>query len=85
MGRFSELLRIQHIFIKIDRYVDLFNTGTIGKPFPHILILSEQRYALDDQYPYKIFQAYSFSNFVNALKRHPVTTVQESGIKIKIG
>ncbi|MBS4191721.1 replication-relaxation family protein [Bacillus sp. FJAT-49705] len=72
---------------KIDRYADLFNTGIIAKPFPHILILSEQRYALDDRYPFKIFQAESFNHFLNSLKKEepaPIK-VKSNGLKIKIG
>jgi hypothetical protein len=63
---------------KLDRYVDLYNTGNIGSPFPHILILSDQRYALDGQYPFKVFQAESFSKFEASLK------TQQEGIKVTV-
>lgn len=55
---------------KLDRYIDLYNSGIMAKPFPHILILSETRYAIDSsiQWPFKIFQAQSFSDFQEQLK-----------------
>ncbi|UII56728.1 hypothetical protein LS684_04480 [Cytobacillus spongiae] len=53
---------------KIERYVDLYNSGIIIKPFPHILILGEQRYALDDEFPFKIFQHQNFTQFIQSLQ-----------------
>lgn len=71
---------------KFDRYVDLFNSGIFTNPFPHILILSEQRYALDGKYPFKIFQAETFTQFLNKLKSESETKrVIKDGVKIKIG
>ncbi|USK56597.1 replication-relaxation family protein [Cytobacillus solani] len=72
---------------KINRYVDLFNTGIIAKPFPHLLILSDQRYAFDGDYPFKIFQTESFTKFINSLnqKKTPISNIITPGIKIKIG
>lgn len=70
---------------KLERYVDLYNSGIMAT-FPHVLILSEQRYAIDGQYPFKIFQAESFTQFVNSLKAKPAEVpVQSNEIRIKIG
>ncbi|MBS4188668.1 replication-relaxation family protein [Bacillus sp. FJAT-49705] len=72
---------------KIDRYVDLFNAGIMAKPFPHVLILSDQRYALDSGNMFQVFQSPSFSHFVRGLKKESASTNIEKmeGIKIKIG
>lgn len=72
---------------KLDRYMDLYNSGHMGAPFPHVLILSDQRYAIDGDYPFKVFQAESFTKFVDSLKmREDTVKVEKSkGIKIKIG
>lgn len=71
---------------KLDRYVDLYNMG-VTEPFPRVLILSEQRYAIDGNYPFKLFQAESFTQFFNSLS--PVKKVQpvirESKIKRNVG
>jgi hypothetical protein len=70
---------------KLDRYVDLYNSGVMANPFPHVLIISDQRYAIGD-YPFKVFQAESFTQFVNSLKGEPtVRKLEGNGIKIKIG
>ncbi|WP_236888021.1 hypothetical protein [Cytobacillus oceanisediminis] len=53
---------------KMNRYVDLCRSGVIPKPFPHVLIVSEQRYAIDGDWPFKVFQAQTFSRFMEALK-----------------
>ncbi|OIK11962.1 hypothetical protein BIV60_17050 [Bacillus sp. MUM 116] len=72
---------------KLDRYIDSFNSGKMEAPFPHVLIISDQRYAIDGDYPFKIFQAESFTQFVSSLKMHEdtVKTEKSEGIKIKIG
>lgn len=73
---------------KLERYVDLYNSGIMASPFPHVLILSDQRYAIDDEYPFKVFQAETFTEFVNSLKirEDAVKEVNDGrGIKIKIG
>lgn len=71
---------------KMDRYVDLYESEIMGKPFPHVLILSEQRYPIDGEYPFKIFQAESFTQFINTLRKieNPPANTAE-GIKIRIG
>lgn len=68
---------------KIDRYVDLHNSGIIEGKFPHVLILSEQRYPLDADYPFKVFQAQTFTQFTESLKStpKPINTAEASGIK----
>ncbi|WP_335386266.1 hypothetical protein [Neobacillus drentensis] len=65
---------------KLQRYVDLYNSGIMTKPFPHILILSDQRYAIDGDYPFKIFQAESFAQFSQSLTQpKPVSRPLETG------
>lgn len=72
---------------KLDRYLDLYNSGIMKKPFPHVLIISDHRYAIDGEYPFKLFQAESFIQFLNSLKKPqpepPKKTNEE--IKIRIG
>jgi hypothetical protein len=75
---------------KLDRYINLYNSGIMANPFPHILILSDQRYAIDysTHYPFKIFQAESFTQFVNSLKIREDTVKSKNDndqIRIKIG
>jgi hypothetical protein len=71
---------------KMDRYLDLFDSKIIKdepwqpvdkRVFPHILILSEQRYAIDGSYPFKIMQAPSFTEFLQTLKVKIVPQKQE--------
>jgi hypothetical protein len=68
---------------KINRYLDFYHSGVMAKPFPHLVILSEQRYAIDIELPFKVFQAQSFNLFLTSLKPAPVQ-VQAQGVKIKI-
>lgn len=71
---------------KLNRYADLYHSGYMNKPFPHILILSDQRYAIDEQYPFKVFQAETFIQFQNSLKvENPIREIQKKGITIRIG
>lgn len=69
---------------KMGRYVDLYDSGVMGETFPHVLILSEQRYGIEPKdYSFKIFQAESFKKFNNSLKPNTSSTVVKSkGIKI---
>src|SRR5690606_24355422 len=60
---------------KLDRYVDLYNSG-IMTIFPRVLILGEQRFALDEDYPFMVFQAQSFTQFLATLKRANETPVK---------
>jgi hypothetical protein len=72
---------------KLDRYVDLFNSGIMATPFPHVLILGDHRYTINGDYPFRIFQANSFTEFVQSLKQQPqpVKQPESTGVKIKIG
>jgi hypothetical protein len=70
---------------KLGRYIDLYNTGNMAAPFPHVLILSDQRYAIDGEYPFKIFQAESFTQFVSRLKPEVKEVNSKGPIKTKIG
>jgi hypothetical protein len=71
---------------KLERYIDLFHSGFMASPFPHVLILSEQRYALDADYPFKVFQSESFTDFISSMKKIEVPKVEPAaGIRIKIG
>ncbi|MED3911224.1 hypothetical protein P4597_19010 [Peribacillus simplex] len=69
---------------KLERYVLLYESGIIEKPFPHVLILSDQRYAIDENYPFKVFQSESFTLFVASLKSAPVSKPSESGVRIVV-
>lgn len=73
---------------KMDRYVSLYESD-IFEQFPHVLILSDQRYALDDEYPFKVFQAPTFTEFMRSLQpsrqQEPVKKREDSGIKIRLG
>ncbi|KRF63375.1 hypothetical protein ASG99_04405 [Bacillus sp. Soil768D1] len=71
---------------KLERYCRLYESGAIAKPFPHVLILSDQRYAIDDNYAFKIFQAESFREFVASLKSEqaPVSKPRERGVRIVV-
>jgi hypothetical protein len=70
---------------KLDRYIDLFNSGHIATPFPHILILSDQRYAIDGEYPFKVFQAENFNQFVSSLKiREDTVKAEVKPVKTRI-
>lgn len=71
---------------KMERYRSLHGSG-IMKSFPRVLILSDDRYALDGQYPFKVFQAETFTGFINSLNREQARPSKpvEKGIKVKIG
>lgn len=69
---------------KLERYVQLHESGIIEKPFPHVLILSDQRYAIDENYPFKVFQAESFTGFLASLKSAPVSKPIERGVRIVV-
>ncbi|MBT2615347.1 hypothetical protein [Bacillus sp. ISL-78] len=68
---------------KLARYVDLFNSGVLADS-PHVLIISDQRYAIDGEYPFKIFQAESFTQFIQSLKQVTIPApikVNSGGLK----
>lgn len=68
---------------KMNRYLDLFNSG-IMNPFPRVLILSEQRYAIDGNYPFRLFQAETFTQFLNMLKREKPTKESRASSNLKV-
>ncbi|WP_409297784.1 hypothetical protein V1498_06935 [Peribacillus sp. SCS-26] len=70
---------------KLDRYLDLYNSRTIQGPFPHVLILSDQRYGIGGGYPFKLFQAESFTQFIQSLQRETPVQAKDQKVKIKIG
>lgn len=72
---------------KLERYVDLFKSGFMATPFPHVLILSEQRYGLDSSYPFKVFQSESFTSFLNSLKSFKQERKRDNiqGVRIRVG
>lgn len=62
---------------KLDRYDALFQSGIIALEswqnpeqvmFPHVLILSDTRYGIGE-YPFKVFQAPTFTDFLRSLKK----------------
>ncbi|MGM0878887.1 MAG: hypothetical protein ACQEWV_30530 [Bacillota bacterium] len=84
---------------KLDRYRKLYKSGVMtreawqnpDKPiFPHILILSEQRYAIDRTYPFKVILAQTFTKFLQMMKpkeekkAEPVKKSADGGIKVRI-
>ena len=61
---------------KLDRYLEFYNSRAIEKEpwqpadkkvFPQVLILSDQRYAVDGAYPFRILQAPSFRQLIQTL------------------
>jgi hypothetical protein len=71
---------------KMNRYLDLYNSDILGEVKPHVLIIAEQRYAVDD-YPFKVFQTQSFTQFVESLKQkpQPIKAPSNNGISVRIG
>ena len=71
---------------KFERYISLYHSGIMANPFPHLLILSDQRYAIDysQEYPFKIFQAESFTAFVKSLIREDSVKLEIKPVKTKI-
>lgn len=82
---------------KLERYLALYQSGVIAlEPwqnpdriiFPHVLILSAQRYGLR-KYPFRVFQGETFSEFVRSLqqpkKEAPAVTPSENKVKIRVG
>ncbi|MFP3886595.1 hypothetical protein U8V97_14180 [Priestia filamentosa] len=62
---------------KLERYMDLYHSSILEneswqlfdkKVFPRLLILSDQRYALDEDYPFTVIQSQSFTEFLRSLK-----------------
>jgi hypothetical protein len=63
---------------KLKRYEEFYHSGLIAQEywqptdrshvFPIVLIISEHRYAIDGSYPFRVFQAPSFTQFMQSLK-----------------
>ncbi|PKR82440.1 hypothetical protein [Heyndrickxia camelliae] len=68
---------------KLDRYAELFKSDILADKNTRLIILSEQRYPLDDNnYPFKIFQAESFTKFIGSLKGSTVIPeIKQQSIK----
>lgn len=65
---------------KLDRYVKFYRDGSMPGNFPHVLILSERPYAINvSDYPFRIFQAKTFTAFVQSLRK-PVEQKQKQPI-----
>ena len=71
---------------KLKRYEKLYDSKIIekepwqpknNKQFPIVLIISEQRFSLDDLYSFELFQAVSFSQFLNTLEPQPIKEMRE--------
>ncbi|MEC1725838.1 hypothetical protein P9E34_14050 [Schinkia azotoformans] len=83
---------------KLNRYEQLFESGIIadetwqpkGKApvFPYILIITDSRYNIRNDYPFKVFQAGSITEFMNIVKPQPeykpVVKSENGTIKIKV-
>lgn len=81
---------------KLDRYEELFQSGALmGEPwqpetpiFPHVLIVSDNRYGIDGDYSFKIKQTQSIEQLMSTVKVRPKQVrpqKQDEGIKIKVG
>lgn len=86
---------------KLDRYEELFQSGSLineswqpSKPiFPHVLIISDTRYGVDNDYSFKILQSQSINQFMSSLKSQQTkkenisnnTHQDKPPIKIKLG
>jgi hypothetical protein len=82
---------------KMDRYEELFDSGIIQqeawqpegtKFFPNILIISEQRFAIEKNYPFRIMQAPSFGHLLQSLKsksesKQTIQNNSTTGLKMK--
>lgn len=74
---------------KLERYIDLYESGVLERESwqgekkikPHLLIISDQRYAADGSYPFKVFQAQSFKRFLQSLKGDEPIQEQHKDIK----
>jgi hypothetical protein len=73
---------------KMNRYRELYNSDILVGTKPHVLIITEQRYAIDE-FPFKVFQAQSFTQFIHSLQpKQPIlnesSPISMSEIKIKV-
>lgn len=89
---------------KLDRYLKLYESGVIAQEpwqptdrppvFPIVLILSEHRYAINGDYPFRVLQAQSFGQFLQSLKPaeqrpqrpapEPIPQKHTGGIKVNL-
>lgn len=72
---------------KMGRYLDLYKGDVVAKPFPHVLIITDHHYPIDNELPFRVFQAESLTQFVNSLKQSEKAPAikQTGGIRWKIG
>jgi hypothetical protein len=83
---------------KLDRYEELYKSGIIqqeawqpegSKHFPTIIIISEQRFAIEKKYPFRVMQTPSFTHLLQTLKTSSKEVspkaITSEGVKIKIG
>lgn len=78
---------------KLQRYEDLYHSGIIqNEPwqpkdrapvFPYVLILTQHRYAVDGDYPFRVFQAESFEQFLSSIRQKPQPTIKSNNGVIK--
>jgi len=81
---------------KLNRYAALYDSKVVEqeawqtadtKVFPHVLILSDQRYGLDTSlFPFKVIQSQTFSQFISSLRGKTQRNFASvtSNLKIKI-
>lgn len=69
---------------KLNRYAALFKSGVLTDQQTRVLILSDHRYAIEGDYPFRIFQAESFTQFVWSLKGQAAEKSATSGIKVMV-
>lgn len=81
------------MFDKLDRYEELVQSGIINnetwqrkdkKIFPKVLILSDTRYAIDNKYSFKIYQAQSIDQFMEQ-RNQMVNTASANEAKFEYG
>lgn len=68
---------------KIDRYVNLYHENMFDR-FPHVLIISDTHYKIDNKLSFKIFQATSFTSFLNSISKTNHQQQQPKTIKMTI-
>jgi hypothetical protein len=84
----------KQIDAKFKRYKALYDSGVIfnetwqpadRKVFPYILVLSESRWSINGDFPFKVVQAQSFWQFVESLKPpQPKPKPQSGGLVVDL-
>jgi hypothetical protein len=79
---------------KLKRYEEYFYSGLIAREhwqpsdrpavFPIVLIITDHRYAIDNDYPFRVLQAQSFSKFLQSIKPKSAQRKHTGGIKVKL-